>query len=539
MILLVGLLFYLLRVHVHTLGDGYQRVYQVEKGYLHNPPEPLDFFLHSILYMGLNPLFGIEAETIYTSLSIIFGILFVIGIYLFKFPESINKSSGSLVKMLILSLGGIQIFFGYVESYSLLYPATLLFILYAYRYLLIKSGLIITTILFVLAISSHQLGYILLPAFCYLLYFNLRIVKPSNKSEKILPIIISLIVLMTLIGFYINQSLKFPQYQTSISDMLLPFYSASEYSIISFAHIIDIFNEILLIAPMIIILVPLFIKYKTTEISKKQIKYFFYLMIGPSILFICLFDPKLGMARDWDLFSTPMAIVGLVVILLSLERKHFNTMSKYAKTSLIFGTLFFVAVWIFMNSSESRQLIRAEKLLEVSSKNRSYSLELIAHHYWQILDDKEKALEFYYRIDEENRSARICQKITQLEYKLKHYRKAIKSAYLGISKDDKMIDLYVLCGASYQKLKIYPKALEYLLKARKLKPKHSYTYSYLGNTYLKMDSLGKALESHKMSAQLDPNSATNFFNTAYIFIEMKVFDSAQLYVNAGLKIDPK
>ncbi|MCP4706417.1 MAG: hypothetical protein GY865_17600 [candidate division Zixibacteria bacterium] len=42
-----------------------------------------------------------------------------------------------------------------------------------------------------------------------------------------------------------------------------------------------------------------------------------------------------------------------------------------------------------------------------------------------------------------------------------------------------------------------------------------------------------------MSAQLDPNSATNFFNTAYIFIEMKVFDSAQLYVNAGLKIDPK
>ena len=77
----------MLRVHVHSLGDGYQRVYQVEKGYLHNPPEPLDFFLHSILYRLLNPSLGVSAESIYTSLSIIFGIVLVTGVYLFRFPN--------------------------------------------------------------------------------------------------------------------------------------------------------------------------------------------------------------------------------------------------------------------------------------------------------------------------------------------------------------------------------------------------------------------------------------------------------------------
>jgi len=553
-VLIAGLIFYLLRVHVHTLGDGYQRVYQVEKGYLHNSPEPLDFFLHSILYMGLNPLFGIGAGTIYTSLSIIFGIIFITLIYLFKFPESVNKETGALVKILIISLGGLQIFFGYVESYSLLYPATLLFILYAFRYLSNKSGLITTTIIFSLAISAHQSGLILLPAFMYLLYYNHKSVDPSNKKEKTLPIIFALITVSTLAGLYIYQRIKYPQYQTDLSEMLLPLYSPGEYSIISMAHIIDIANEILLIAPIIVIAVLLFIRYRLsktkdeTEEPKesnelkeltKKFKYFFALLLVPSILFILIFDPKLGMARDWDLFSTPMAIVGLVVILLAVTGKYFVALSKYSKTILVYGSIVFVSVWIIMNSSEPKQLTRAEKLLTISDKNRSYSIELLGHYYWQVIDDKEKALELFYQIDEISRSARICQKITQLEYKLGNYFKAIKSAHMGIEKNDKMIDLYILCGASYQKLKQPVKALELLHQARRLDPKRYNTYSYIGNTYIQMDSLDQALMAHKMSIRLKPDEATCYFNTAFVYIETKMFDSAQAYVNAGLKINPK
>ncbi|MEW5925556.1 MAG: hypothetical protein AB1746_16360, partial [Candidatus Zixiibacteriota bacterium] len=45
-------IFYLLRVHVHSLGDGYQRIYQIEQGYLYYHTEVLDFFLHGVLYMA-------------------------------------------------------------------------------------------------------------------------------------------------------------------------------------------------------------------------------------------------------------------------------------------------------------------------------------------------------------------------------------------------------------------------------------------------------------------------------------------------------
>jgi len=544
LIFLCGFIFYMFRVHVHTLGDGYQRVYQVEKGYLHNPPEPLDFFLHSILYMGLNPLTGIGAETIYTSLSIIFGVIFMTFIYLFRFPETINKSTSALAKMLIISFGGMQIFFGYVESYSLLYPATLLFILYAYRYLSEQSGMITTTIIFVLALSSHQSGWMLLPAYIYLLYINYFVNKANDSTGKIkkgLPIIIILITVVILVGIYIQQRIEYPQYQTGLSEMLLPFYSVGEYSVFSFSHLLDIINEILLIAPIILILLLLFVRNEKSNRADKigsSFRLFFLLLLIPSIIFIFMFDPKLGMARDWDLFATPMSIIGLVSILIAVSGKYFDNLSRYLKTVIIYAVFLFASIWIVMNSSAARQLTRAEKLLTISDKNRSYSLELLAHYYWKIIDNREKALELYYQIDEENRGARIYQKITQLEFNLHNYKKAINSATRGIVKDEKMSDLYLLCGASYQKLKNYPKALEFLHQARELSPTQFNIYSYLGNTYVRMDSLDRALESHKMSIKLNPNDAACYFNTAFVYLEKNVFDSAQFYVTAGLKLNP-
>ena len=112
------------------------------------------------------------------------------------------------------------------------------------------------------------------------------------------------------------------------------------------------------------------------------------------------------------------------------------------------------------------------------------------------------------------------------------------SSNVWLKKDDKMADLYILAGASFQKLKIYPKALELLHKARELKPRQFNIYSYLGNTYLRMDSLPQALMSHKMSVKLNPNNAACYFNTAHVFLETNQFDSAQIYVNSGLKINP-
>ena len=131
--LITFIVFYVLRVHVHSLGDGYQRINQIEKGFYFYHTELLDFFLHAVLYRISNLFAKVSGESIYAFYSMICGTIFVTVIYLFKFPESWKDESSSYIKWLIISMGGIQLFFGYAESYSLYYPMSLIYILMAVK----------------------------------------------------------------------------------------------------------------------------------------------------------------------------------------------------------------------------------------------------------------------------------------------------------------------------------------------------------------------------------------------------------------------
>ena len=96
------LVFYWLRVHVHSLGDGYQRIYQIEQGYLYYHTEVLDFFLHGVLYRTLN-LFGkFSGEMIYTIFSIAAGTAFILSVYFFKFNDKEKTVGGTLIKVLLI-----------------------------------------------------------------------------------------------------------------------------------------------------------------------------------------------------------------------------------------------------------------------------------------------------------------------------------------------------------------------------------------------------------------------------------------------------
>ncbi len=224
--LIAGIIFYILRVHVHSLGDGYQRIYQIEKGYLYYYTEPLDFFLHAVLFRFLK-LFGvISGELTYTIISITAGIIYVLAIYKFRFPENITNSNVTLIKLLTVSLGGMQMFFGYVESYTFFYLFSLLFLLWASRFMLSGQGLITVSVILALAIASHLTALFLLPAFVYLIYHNLKNVKPKNFGQKYFPILIVLLIILGHIGAGIRFRYFVDIYSPSYSGGLLPLFSA-------------------------------------------------------------------------------------------------------------------------------------------------------------------------------------------------------------------------------------------------------------------------------------------------------------------------
>lgn len=530
--------FHFLRVHVHSLGDGYQRIYQIEQGYAYYHTEPLDFFLHAILYRALKVVGVVSGELTYTLFSIIGGVAFISAVYLFRFPQQRDSQIGGLIKLLIISLGGLQLFFGYVESYSLYYIFSLLYLLFAARYILSNQGLLMTSVMLAFGLASHLTALILLPSFLYLIYYNFKYCRPERFAPRYLPIIIVLLPALGLLGQEIWLRIYVAEYVPSISGGILPLFSDSEYSIFSLAHLFDILNEILLISPLSLVLAAYLLLNRKCYTHTKSLSAFLSIIVVFSFLMLLTIDPKLGLARDWDLFSIPAAALGSAIVLLLLTKANKNTVGSY--TTIVLGALsiVFLSAWILTNSSEKRQLVRAEDLLSSSDKSRGYSTELLAYYYRHEARNSKKALELLKSITGQALNARVYNKIAKAEIDLGLYDDALKSICKGLELDSNFAELYLMAGVTWVRMDKPELGLPYLLKARYLEPTRYNIYHSLGNTYYRLDSLEKAVMAFKKTINLKPDFAMAYIETGNMYRLMQHYDSALAYVQMGLRLNP-
>ncbi len=531
-------LLYLLRAQVHSLGDGYQRIYQIKQGYMYYYSEPLDFYIHALLFRIFN-LFDIaSAELTYTSISIVSGIIFIVTVILFKLPEQIDSNLRGLLKTLLVSLGGIQLFFGYVESYTLLYLFVMLHLLYAIRFLYDKKGLLLSSVFLALAISSHITALFLVPSYIYLVYFNFKEVRPKKFTEKFLPLIIVFLVVTAVIIQEIWLRLVAEQYVVDIAGGILPLLSSSEYSILSLIHLLDFFNEILLIAPISIALIIYFILSSKSNSTNSYFNHFFLISGLFSFLFLFLIDPKLGYARDWDLFSTAASVFTFSIA--SYMILNINSESLRKTQALLFGgvAVIFISIWILTNASEDRQLNRDEELLSLSESGQGYGLELLAYHYRYQKKDSEKSLQLLNRIKGPARNARVYNKIAQTELDLGRTEDALKSIYRGLHLDSNIYNLQALAGVTWLDLERPEKALPHLKKAFLLDRSRFEIMHSIGGAYFMLDSLPQAAMAFKEVLKINPTFAPACYEAGNMYRMLKMYDSALVYAKRGLKLNP-
>jgi tetratricopeptide (TPR) repeat protein len=536
---LSGLIFYIFRVHVHSLGDGYQRIYQVEKGYWYYNTEPLDFFLHALLFRFLQ-LFGIlSGELSYVIFSVASGIAFVLIVYLIKFPNDIPAENIVLIKLIAVSLGGMQMFCGYVESYTFFYLFALLFLFWAVRFLLSGKGLITASIFLALAMAAHITAGFLLPAFAYLAWFNLKKIRPKTFAHKYLAILIVILIILGHIGAEIRLKYFVDVYTPSFAAGILPLYSFSKYSILSPPHVYDILNQLLLIIPAAVILLIYFITGIRFDSSRKDLNQFLLIVILCALLVLALVDPKLGYARDWDLFSISAAAMGLsIVILLAIGLKTSGRLNRNSVFMIASLSILLLSGWILTNASAKRQLQRAEDLLGLSEKGRGYSTELLAYYYRMELGDSEKSLQLLESITGPAKNARVYSKIAKTQLDLHRDDAALKSASRGIALDSGNIELQLMAGYIWLKKGRPELALPRMLKANELAPGRPEVFHFLCNIYADLDSLGKAIMAGHAAIRLKPDFAPSYIELGEIFYRMHVYDSALVYTKAGLKLDP-
>lgn len=123
-IALLVALTWLLRSRALT-GDGPATIEHLQRGELINHKEPLDRLVTALVYRGGYALAGWDAGTAIALVSIAAGALFWAGLLRLARWRPVSGAGGWVVWVLVGTTGATQLFFGHVENYSLLTAGTL------------------------------------------------------------------------------------------------------------------------------------------------------------------------------------------------------------------------------------------------------------------------------------------------------------------------------------------------------------------------------------------------------------------------------
>ena len=491
--------FWVFRSRLHLLGDGYFRITDLPEGRLHLQ-EWLDAFIHLVVYRVMIKLIpSWTPEFTYAIISVLCGGAFV---YLALKLSALLGRTG-LGKVLIFasltSLGSIQLFFGYVESYSVLQVALLAYILFSALYLLRRASMVPAVAAFILSVGLHVTSLVFAPSLIYLLTKGKKGGEAKKRSAtKTISnafIFAGLMVASFLVVswiFVVATGLE----KTGKGIFILPMTASAGYKfgMFSLDHISEFVNQLLLLSPLGISLVAffLFFKIRYREFRDRLVN-FLVLASSFALIYLFAFNFTLGSA-DWDLRSMPAPFIGLLGILLFLRwgekasavgrpSSAAEGHSKPKKSSVqegstigsplgrrfgawgvifIWFSLFHTVPWIMINAQDQRSLDRYLLIQE----NDPHPVDETGYNLYKI--------------------ARILRMAELPDEIPKMYERAIaRNAYDTLS--------YFNLAAHHHQNELYDRAIPVLDTLLKVDPAYPKANWMMGNIYVKWKEYAKAL----------------------------------------------
>ena len=350
--------FLLLSSSATLLGDGSLRVNQVEGTRWWLATEPLDFFLHTVLFRYIFEPLRADAENCYRWVSVLSGILFLFGAY--RLAVYLNPKKWPVNLFFMASSGLLVLFFGYIESYS---PAAALIPLVFLSGLKSVDGTgskSVFLILFITAALFH-----LVTAMIFSLGAVLIIVLKDSFTEFQVKKVSRFLAIFT--GAFI--AVIYAARYSSLGHLdryLLGLFPGPENAqgIFTSNHWLNILNWIFIAALPALILAPALVKLRSRTDDKQQARMHFALWCTvPSLLFLLFFTPQLGGPRDWDLFS----LAAFSVMLSVLAAFHCQKSGELPHQMLPVIVISFWIVFGFagVNSSKVKAAERQQEIIEV------------------------------------------------------------------------------------------------------------------------------------------------------------------------------
>ncbi len=390
-----GISFIVLNAKTHLLGDGYLYIRELDKGLWQATPRtdraPLSFWMIRTFHQIGGSLWG-SAETTYRIFSHASGILYLIQIPFVGWILGRDRPERIIIVGLLLTPGYLQLFFGYVETYPFLFPTILFFLLTGSLVLKKKLPLWGPSAILGILIPLHFMTTALIPSLLILAVLQIgteRKTGPLGFSwrKTCFRSMASLVVVpgMVLVVFYfidykpLNYLNKSPAFHLLSPFAVLDF--SNHYPLFSFAHLRDVLNQYLLVAPAALITLGLLRRH--VLFSDPDRKFLLTASLFP-ILFTLITNPEVGAFRDWDAFAYP-AVPFTLWAAVTLNRR-IHERSDLIHIGILVGgaTAMHTLLWIGLNANPGYAARRYADILEhcrLSGHARSYGWETLGNYY--------------------------------------------------------------------------------------------------------------------------------------------------------------
>ncbi len=337
---------------------------------------PLDVFVHAKAFQLGNALFGWpDPIPVYRIFGVLAGMLFVWVLLGLAAALGRNRTERVLFVGLVLTLGTMELFFGYIENYSLM---TLGVIIYTYLAVLClrgKAALVWPATTLALTNAFHPSTIVLAPSLLYLAFASFAVrqrnVQPSHDvlsssvridTRSVLSVVIpyllvlgGVVALMSAGGHGIDALMGVDFPGGGDRSWFVPLTRITtewqHYTMFSLGHLADIVNQQLLVAPMIwltLVLVLVLGWNRLRNLGREGV--FLALMVAFYLVLTLVWNADYGGQKDWDLFSpaaVPTALLlGWLLVRALPERRGLRA----AGWAIISAQGFHLVAWIWQNT---------------------------------------------------------------------------------------------------------------------------------------------------------------------------------------------
>ncbi len=455
----------------------------------------------------------------YQYLAIGSGVLYALLIVYYS-RKIIENSWGQVLFVLsMLMSASVMLYYGYVENYSIVTLTLTVLVLSSINSLKHNKKSFIPIILFIVSVALHLVSLVYLPAVLFYVVYTF-----GNESIKGLLSrhYFKLILLgcgLFLITYMLSKLVGGMFWQLAFLPVLGDQFTTDNYYLLSFSHIVDYVNLLIFLVPVTLLVFALKVLKVFSNIASKHNGVIGFLSFAMIFGMIAAFfiEPKLGMARDWDLMSTMMIgalIFGLFYIV--HLKTNLNTQMIICVSTIVVLLSIYIP-WLGLNNSVNKMFDYDLAVMKLDPKHSRSSIHMLGS--WADTNNRKKDATQIMSFIMSNYPEKEMEQQGSALYKRGQFEDAIQLFSKAIEENPSWYALYQQIGLCQVKLEKYDLALSNLQIADGLNPYNAITYCNLGDAFYGLKDTSQALSYWNKSLEGDYEFADAHLSLGRYYME--------------------